>query len=250
MKSLKGKTAIVTGASKGIGKATAIELSKNGANVVICSRSQDECKQTADKLNSALAVKCDVTNPNEVQNLITETLNWKNRIDILVNNAAVIEPVEYIADCSPADWLKSISINIAGVFNVSKYALKSMLENKAGTIVNLSSGAALHALKGWSAYCAGKAAVSMFTKSLDMEYAGKGISAYAVRPGVIYTNMLKKAIGAGFYQAEEKDCLSAEIPAKLITWLCAENPNDLKGKMADVFDNKICKRAGIVQLTK
>jgi NAD(P)-dependent dehydrogenase (short-subunit alcohol dehydrogenase family) len=249
MSELSGKTAIVTGSSRGIGKATAVELAKHGACVVIASRSFDECKKTAKEINSsggkALAVECDVTKTDEIETLLNKTLNWRKKIDILVNNAAIIEPVAYITDCKPQDWLNNININVSGVFNVTHFVLKHFLKNKEGVIVNLSSGAALHALTGWSAYCAGKAAVSMFTQSINLEYASKNISAYAVRPGVIYTDMLKKAINAGMFNMAEKDCLPAEAPAKLITWLCIKRPGDLAGKMADIFDDKICKRAGI-----
>lgn len=246
---LSAKTAVITGSTKGIGKGTALEMAKEGIRVVISSRSQSNCEKVAAEINSsggkAIAVECDISKPEDAKNLIKQTLKWQGRIDILVNNAGIDTPYHYIADYDPKDWLNNITVNLLGTFNMTSITLKYFSKSKNGIIINLVSGASLRPFKKASAYSVSKAGILMFTKCIDLEYSNKGIFTYAVRPGVIYTDMIRNAVKANLRNEKEKDCLSVNVPAKLITWLATDKPKDLKGKMVDVFDKEIQKRAGL-----
>lgn len=224
---LDGKTAIVTGASRGIGAATARALAEEGANVVLAARSVGEIETLARELcgagHSALAVRCDVAEWADVEALIASAKESFGSVDILVNNAGVIDPIARIADSDPAEWGKVVDINFKGVYHGFRAALPVMEAQGSGTIINISSGAATGALEGWSHYCATKAAVLSLTRCADKEYRDKGIRVIGLSPGTVATEMQVQIKASGINPVSQLDP-SVHIPpdwvAKGIVYLC------------------------------
>ena len=180
--SLEGKTALVTGASKGIGKAIATELAAAGASVVVGYRSgKDEAEALASDLGGA-AIQADVSSAEEAKRLVEEA----GDLDILVNNAGLTRD-GLILRMSDEDWRTVLNTNLGGVFHTCRAAARGMMKKRAGSIVNLTSVVGLHGNAGQTNYAASKAGIVGFTKSLAKEMASRGVRANAVAPGYIQT---------------------------------------------------------------
>ena len=193
---LKGKTAIVTGAGRGIGRAIARRLSIAGADVVIASRTEEHLEQTRRMIEraggSVLAVQTDVTKPDDVERLVEEVQERFGRIDVLVNNAGVA-PVAPITDMEPHIFDRIIAVNVRAVYLCSRAVWPIMANGEGGSIVNLSSMAAFDPFPGFAAYGAAKAFINAYTKALAAEGGPVGIRVYAVAPGAVETDMLRGA---------------------------------------------------------
>ena len=192
-KKLQGQVAIVTGASRGIGAATAEMLAKWGASVVLVARSQEEIETLAARLRSeggkAIAVAADITEVEQVEEVVESALDQFNRIDILINNAAVVAPIDELAYSDADEWTYNIFTNLVAPYLLARSVLPIMLEQESGRIINVSSGAAVRPIAGMSAYCAAKAGLDMWTKTLALELAGSRITANVLYPGVVATAM-------------------------------------------------------------
>jgi len=188
--SLEGKVAIVTGASKGIGKAIAVDLADAGAKVVLAARSLNVVEQAAVDIRAtgaeAIAVPTDVTDVTAVKNLIHTTVDTYQNIDILINNAGngIFGTVD---EFDPADWDSVVNSNMKGVFLCVKYALPHLLANGGGQIINVLSVAAKVAFPASSAYCAAKAGALALTKVIATEVRDKNIRVTAILPGSVET---------------------------------------------------------------
>lgn len=190
---LKGKTAIVTGGSRGIGKSIAIELASRGANIAInCTKSIESAETVIKEIQkmgvSGMAVKADVSKREEVENLVNEVLKAFGSIDILVNNAGITKD-NLIIRMSEKDFDDVISINLKGAFICTKAVSKAMIRQKSGKIINISSVVGIIGNKGQSNYAAAKAGLIGFTKSAAKELARCNICVNAVAPGYIETDM-------------------------------------------------------------
>ena len=181
---------MITGASKGIGKATAFAFAAAGAKVVLAARTPETLEQVAVKLKEggaeALAVPTDVTNVDAVKQLIQRTLDVYQHVDILINNAG-IGHFGPIVDFEPDDWDAVLNSNLKAVYLCAKYALPSMLERGSGQIINVLSVAAKVAFQASSAYCAAKAGALALTKVLASEVRQQNIRVTAVLPGSVHT---------------------------------------------------------------
>ncbi|MEO0012748.1 MAG: hypothetical protein RLZZ535_1137 [Cyanobacteriota bacterium] len=190
---LKDKVAIVTGASRGIGKAAALALVTQGAKVVInYARSSEAAeatvKQITDAGGEAIAVQADVSQSAEVDNLIKTTLDKFGRIDVLVNNAGITKDT-LLLRMKPEQWQAVIDLNLTGVFLCTKAVSKTMLKQRSGRIINIASVAGQMGNPGQANYSAAKAGVIGFTKTVAKELANRGITVNAVAPGFIETDM-------------------------------------------------------------
>ena len=187
---LKDKVGIITGASRGIGRATAVAFAHAGATVVLASRTRHDLETVADLIRAeggeALVVPTDVTQAEAVETLVNRTLQAYGQIDILVNNAGtgVFEP---IVDSDPEVWTQVVASNLKSTYLCSKYVLPSMLERQSGQIINVLSIAAKVAFKASSAYCAAKAGALAFTKVLADEVRDQKIRVTAISPGSVDT---------------------------------------------------------------
>lgn len=192
---LKNKVVIISGASSGIGKATALKLAKEGASVVLCARSEDELKELKGKIENdggkALVVKTDVTKPTDFENAVSQTLEKYGNVDVLINNAGLM-PLSYIEKLKTDEWEKMIDVNIKGVLNGVAAALPTMLKNKSGHIINISSSAAHNYFPGGAVYSATKIAVKMFSEGLRKELAPQyGINVTSIEPGAVDTSLFE-----------------------------------------------------------
>lgn len=190
---LKDQVAIVTGASRGIGKAAALALVTQGAKVVInYARSSDAAiatvKEITDAGGEAIAIQADVSQSAEVDNLIKTTLDKFGRIDVLVNNAGITKDT-LLLRMKPEQWQAVIDLNLTGVFLCTKAVSKTMLKQRSGRIINIASVAGQMGNPGQANYSAAKAGVIGFTKTVAKELANRGITVNAVAPGFIETDM-------------------------------------------------------------
>ena len=191
---LKDKVAIITGSSRGIGLEIAKKLAENGCKLVICSTKHDTATTTAESLSKeysieAIGVGVNVANEEDVQSLITQTVERFGAINILVNNAGITKD-NLLLRLKSEDWTSVIETNLNSVFYCTKAVLKPMLKQKNGRIINVSSVVGLIGNPGQSNYAASKAGMIAFTKSVAKEYASKGIIANAIAPGFIETDMI------------------------------------------------------------
>ncbi|MEC4818522.1 MAG: 3-oxoacyl-[acyl-carrier-protein] reductase [Scytonema sp. PMC 1069.18] len=193
LQTLSGQVAIVTGASRGIGRAIALELAKLGANVVVnyasSSKAADEVVDTITKAGgSAIALQADVSQADQVDTLVNSVMEKFKRVDILVNNAGITRDT-LLLRMKPEDWQAVIDINLTGVFLCTRAASKIMLKQRSGRIVNITSVAGQMGNPGQANYSAAKAGVIGFTKTVAKELASRGITVNAVAPGFIATDM-------------------------------------------------------------
>jgi 3-oxoacyl-[acyl-carrier protein] reductase len=190
---LKNQVAIVTGASRGIGKATALALASEGAKVVVnyansSTAADDVVKTIIDAGGEAIAQQGDVSVSDQVDNLIKETLDKFGRIDILVNNAGITKDT-LLMRMKLEDWQAVINLNLTGVFLCTKAVTKTMVKQRSGRIINITSVAGQMGNPGQANYSAAKAGVIGFTKTVAKELASRGITVNAVAPGFIATDM-------------------------------------------------------------
>ena len=223
---LSGKTALVTGASRGIGEAAARRLHAAGAKVVLMARSAGDVERIAKDLGDrALAVACNVADAGAVKAAVDEAAAAFGSVDILVNNAGLIDPVARIEDADPEAWGQVIDVNVKGVLHCIRYALPRMKAAGGGVVVNISSGAANAPLEGWSHYCASKAAVLMLTRALNKEEAESGIRSVGLSPGTVATDMQRVIRESGVNPVSQLDW-SRHIPAEwvgeAVAWLCTD----------------------------
>ena len=195
LKSLEGQTAIVTGASRGIGKAIAISLAKEGAEVIInYSSSLENANKVVSEINSfggnAYPIQADISNENSVNELMKAVLGINNQIDILVNNAGITKD-GLLMRMKTDDWGRVLNLNLSGVFYCTRAVVRQMLKQKKGRIVNIPSVSGIMGNAGQANYSAAKAGVIGLTKSAAKEFASRGITVNAVAPGFISTDMTK-----------------------------------------------------------
>jgi NAD(P)-dependent dehydrogenase (short-subunit alcohol dehydrogenase family) len=195
---LENKVALVTGASSGIGRATALILAREGAKVVVSDVREREGNETANEIKQrhgeALFIPADVSDADDVETLVERTVSAYGRLDCACNNAGVENSMKPTADISMKEWDKVLDINLKGVWLCMKYEIPEMLEH-GGSIVNISSIAGQKGFANLAPYTASKFGIIGLTKTAALEYAKTGIRINAVCPGVIRTEMIDRVIG-------------------------------------------------------
>jgi 3-oxoacyl-[acyl-carrier protein] reductase len=185
---LKNKTAIVTGARRGIGKGIALALAKEGCNIVVSDIDEKDCEAVAEEVRKmgpkALAVQCDVSKKADVEKMFTKTIEEFGQLDILVNNAGIFPFIPF-AQMKEEDWDKVMDVNLKSIFLCSKEAAKILPEG--GRIMNISSIASIVGFEGLVHYCATKGAINAMIRALALELAPRKITVNAVAPGAIET---------------------------------------------------------------
>ena len=200
---LEGRTAIVTGARRGIGRAIALALAKEGANVTVGDISQEDCQKVVDEIEKmgrkGLAVKCDVTATPEVEDMVSKTVAKFGKVDILVNDAGIIAFKPFL-ELTDEEWDSIISVNLKGQFLCARAAAREMIKNKWGRIINIasiSSGGCGIAFPLIAHYTASKGGVMALTEALALELTSQGINVNAICPGAIDTNMVQSIKDSG-----------------------------------------------------
>jgi NAD(P)-dependent dehydrogenase (short-subunit alcohol dehydrogenase family) len=194
--SIEGRTALVTGAGRGIGRATAVELATVGVDVAILARSPDQLEETATCVRelgrTAFVLQSDLSDPGQVSRSLRQIQDQLGVIDIVVNNASVVWPLGPSVQVDPGEWAAAIGINVTALAVVTFAFLPGMIAQKWGRIVNVSSDVVDHpgAMIGASAYVTSKSALEAFTLNLAAELAGSGVTVNAFRPGTVDTAML------------------------------------------------------------
>jgi 3-oxoacyl-[acyl-carrier protein] reductase len=252
MGSLDGKVIIVTGGSRGIGAAAAAALATAGATVVLTARDGErlaDIERSIARAGGTVSSRpCDVSNYQQFAHFVEETTGRYGRVDALVNNAGVIDPIASVAESDPAAWARNIEINLTGAYYAIRAVLPGMLAAGGGTIVNVSSGAAIRPLEGWSAYCSGKAGLHMLTRAIALETAGRGIRVFGFQPGTTDTDMqvLIRASGVNpVSQIPRGDLTPVAHPAAAIVYLCTAAADDLNGQEFSLRDEPFRARLGL-----
>ncbi len=252
MGELQGKTALITGASRGIGAAIARTLADKGVAVALVARSKPEIETLAAEITAtggkALAITCDVSAYSDVEHAVDECVARFGGIDILVNNAGVIEPIALIGDSDPAAWSHVVDINLKGVYYGYRAVLPHMVAAGEGVIVNISSGAARFPLEGWSHYCATKAGMYALTTCGHLEYADKGIRVIGLSPGTVATGMQVLIRASGVNPVSQMDPSvhkPVEVVGAAVAYLCTAGAAPFAGTDVDLNDPQIQNQLGV-----
>ena len=237
---LKDKVAIVTGGTRGIGRAIVFELIQNGASVLFTYLKSDESAgiildEIKELKGEAEAVKADVRLYDEAKRTVEETINKFGRVDILINNAGIVKD-KALMMMEPSEWLDVINTNLTGYFNMAKACIVSMMKQKSGNIVNVSSVAGVVGMPRQVNYSSAKAGELGLTKSLAKEVAQYGIRVNAVAPGFIDTDMTK--------DLKQKDAFMKMIPlgrfgspqevAKVVMFLLSDKSGYITGQVLKI----------------
>jgi NAD(P)-dependent dehydrogenase (short-subunit alcohol dehydrogenase family) len=247
---------ILSGASRGLGAATVRWLASAGSALTLISRSQgslDDIARDVERLGGeALAFKADISDPDACQAAVSKTLDRFGRLDALINNAGIIEPIAPVARSETEAWQYNIAVNLLGPFYLARWAIAELRKQK-GRIVNVSSGAATITVEHFSAYCAAKAALNHFTRVLAAEEPR--LTVMSVRPGVVDTRMQEtiRHEGPGVMGAEQAayyqnlkvrgELEAPELPGRAIAWLALHGPPEFSGQFLDYDDWRISRPA-------
>jgi len=242
---LEDKVAIVTGSGRGIGKAIALAFAKEGADVVVLSRTQSEVAETATRAKAlgrqALVLKADVSKKEDVERIVRSTMHEFGKVDVLVNNAGILGPVGPAVDDDAEKWIKTVNINLIGTFLCTKTVLPIMIKRRQGKIINLSGGGATGPRPRFSAYATSKAAVVRFTETLAEEVKEFNIQINAIAPGALNTQMHDQVLAVGEAAGEKELALSRrvkegrgtpfELPVGLAVFLASDESDGLTGRL-------------------
>ncbi len=246
---LTGKVVLITGASRGIGAAAAREFADAGAKVALVARGADQIADLAGEIGeNAVAIPCYISRYWEVEQAVENCIKAFGRLDVLINNAGVIEPVSHLAEADPDAWGQVIDINLKGVFHGMRAALPVMLEHGGGTILTIGSGAAHGPVEGWSHYCSSKAGALMLTRMANKEYGDKNIRAISLSPGTVATQMQKEIKASGINpvsQLDWSDHIPPEWVAKTLVWMCGSDADTFLGDEVSLRDPDIRKKVGV-----
>jgi NAD(P)-dependent dehydrogenase (short-subunit alcohol dehydrogenase family) len=236
----KNKVVVITGASFGIGRATALAFAREGAKLVISDVQDKEGEYLAEQIrkqgNECIYVHCNISKPGDVQKMVSETINRFGRLDIAYNNAGIEGEMGFTADGSEENFDRVIGINLKGVWACMKYEILEMLKNKKGVIVNCSSIAGVVGSKGLPVYVASKHGVNGLTKSAALEYAGQGIRINSVCPGGVHTPMLDRILETSPGLKDQMDSMhpigrvaEPEEIAEAVLYLCSDRASFITG---------------------
>jgi NAD(P)-dependent dehydrogenase (short-subunit alcohol dehydrogenase family) len=215
--SLDGRTALVTGAGRGLGRAIALNLAQAGARVALLARSGGELDQTAKQVREfsagVLAIQADVSDPGQLSAAAGRACGELGDVDVLIKNAAVVTPLGASTGIDPAQWAAAIGVNVVAVAHLSFLLLPAMIANRWGRVVNISSGVAAHpaGMLRANAYATSKAALEAHTVNLAAELDGTGVTVNAFRPGMVDTAM------QAFIRGQDPDQIGAELHQRFTT---------------------------------
>ena len=237
------QTLIITGSSRGLGAAAAQVAARLGMNVVLNARSAGELEAVAQSIRAgggtAVTVPGDISRLEDCRSVVREAIDHFGRLDALINNAGIIEPIAPIADADPAVWEQNLAINVLGPMMLTQSALPHLRQSQ-GRVINVSSGAAVNPMPGWSAYCVAKSALNHFNNVLAVEETS--VTAIAFRPGVVDTEMqsvIRQEGAGGMPESaharfvayhEQGELLPPEVPGMALAILALYAPPEWSGE--------------------
>lgn len=249
---LKNKVAIITGGGGGIGKTIVKSFVNEGARVAVAEINELKLRTIMTELKNfdhkIIGIQTDITNIEQVKNLVRQTKATYGTVDVLVNVAGIQQPIGPLIEVNPYEWIQNINTNLVGTMLCCKYVLPFMISKRKGKIINFSGGGATFPRPYFSAYASAKAAVVRFTETIAEEVNKFGIDINAIAPGSVYTNMLEEIIQAGD-KAGESDLAGAmeikrnggippEFAAELLVFLASDASDGITGKLISaVWDN-------------
>jgi NAD(P)-dependent dehydrogenase (short-subunit alcohol dehydrogenase family) len=250
MAELIGRRVLITGASRGIGAATARLFADHGARVGLLARDAAAVAALAAEIGpSACALPADVASWPAVEAAVAAMTRTFGGVDVLINNAGVIEPIAALDRVDPGAWGKLVDINLKGPLNGIRAVLPGMIRQGGGIVITLSSGAAHTPLEGWSAYCSAKAGAAMLTACLHHEMHLKGIRALGLSPGTVATDMQRTIRASGINPVSRLDP-KAHIPpawvAEALLWLCGPAADEFAGQEVSLREEAIRRRIGLI----
>jgi NAD(P)-dependent dehydrogenase (short-subunit alcohol dehydrogenase family) len=229
-KRFEGKTAFITGAASGIGRATAVAFAAEGARVVVTDRVEAALQETAEYVKESggevLAIACDVSKPEEIEAAVAQAVNTFGRIDCAFNNAGVENKATPLHEIELEEWDRILSINLRGTFVCMKHEIAQMVRQGSGVVVNTSSGAGIRGVAGGASYAASKHAMIGMTKSAALDYAKRNIRVNCVLPGNIATPMMDRFTGGDIQKAIDLEPVGRlgkpEEIAEAVLWMCSD----------------------------
>jgi 3-oxoacyl-[acyl-carrier protein] reductase len=233
---LKGKVALITGGTAGIGKAIALLFAANGADVIILGTNQERAEQTVQEMGNGKHAYflADVSKTGEIEAVVEKILKDWGKVDILVNNAGITKD-NLLMKMSEADWDAVMAVNLKSVYNTCKALTRAMMKNRSGVILNITSVIGLTGNAGQANYAASKAGMVGFTKSIAKELASRGIRANCIAPGYIKTSMTE------VLKPEVKEAIIGEVPLGRIG-----EPNDIAQAALFLASDQACYITGQV----
>ncbi|MEL7105830.1 MAG: SDR family oxidoreductase [Pseudomonadota bacterium] len=246
----EGQVVLVTGASRGIGEATARAFAAEGANVVLAARGIDAVTAIANDIGpAARAIAMDAAAYADVAAAVKLAEDAFGGLDVLIGNAGMIDPIAHLADTDPDAWGRLIDVNLKGVYYGMHAAIPGMVARGGGTIITISSGAASSPIEAWSAYCSSKAGAAMLTRMADKEYRDKGIRAMGLSPGTVATEMQRDIKASGINpvsQLDWSDHIPPDWPAKACMWMAGPAGDDLLGEEVSLRQDAVRRAAGLI----
>ena len=249
---LENKVVIITGASKGIGFHCAKVFSRLNSIVVLTSKNIDNLKYAYERLkkfyDKIIYYRMDVSDYKDVKKTVEEIYKKFNRIDVLVNNAGIIHPVKPLWKTKVEDWEQNLKVNLYGFYYTMHEVLPIMIEQKSGSIINVSSGASEHPVYSWSAYCSAKAGVNLLTLVTALEVKDYNIRVNALYPGIVDTNMQEQIrhispddfgyenVKKFWMYYKEGWLRDPEEPALVICWLAGSWSKNVSGQILNIDD--------------
>ena len=239
---LDGLVALVTGAGRGIGRAIALALGDAGAAVAVCARSEDEVTGVAGEIEGrgghALAIRCDVTDRQQVESMVAAAEDAIGPVDLLVNNVGRFGPVGPLAATDPDNWWQTLEVNLREPLYCTRAVLPGMLTRRHGRIVNVSSGVGFAAIPMLSAYVVSKTALYRLSENLAAETRGHGVTVFAIDPGLVRTAISESALSCGEPSIEQwftdafanQEDVPAESAGTLVAYLASGAADALSGR--------------------
>ena len=246
--SLEKKVCLITGSRTGIGKTISELFAHEGYRVIMTGKNSEDCALNANKLNElgyeARSFKFDLSQPEKITETITKAKEVWGRIDIIINNAAIVEPIARLGNIKLPELKKSIEINFFSPAIIINECWEALKESE-GKILNILSAAAVNPIEGWFSYCSTKAALHMINQQAHLEGKQHNIKSIGISPGMVDTAMQEKIRESGINhvsKVKKSDLISTVLPAEFSLWAASDDANDLSGKMISLNELDINDR--------